>query len=368
MSSAILGPTLKALAEQTGSSLDQISILFAVKSLGFLLGSFVVGRAYDRIPAHPIMTGALVGMIVMMMLVPFIGWLPLLGGVMLLLGLSMGSVDVGGNTLIAWVHREKIGPYMNGLHFIWGVGGVLSPLILIGLAYLVVDDVRWTYWLIALYLVPLVFWLVRIPSPQPLVSTDDSKSGIGQLPFVVLVTVFYFLNIGAEVCTSGWIVTYATETKLVSETAAAFLSSLFFGSLTLTRLITIPFAARFRPSQILIFDLAICLLSALIMVLFPWSWVAIVIGVAGMGIGIASIFPTMLAFVQNRILLTGRMTSWIFLGASLGGMSIPWIVGQLFERISPQVVLYAILLCTVGSIVVFGVLKTGWERKVDEAS
>ena len=265
MSSAILGPTLKALAEQTGSSLDQISILFAVKSLGFLLGSFVVGRAYDRIPAHPIMTGALVGMIVMMMLVPFIGWLPLLGGVMLLLGLSMGSVDVGGNTLIAWVHREKIGPYMNGLHFIWGVGGVLSPLILIGLAYLVVDDVRWTYWLIALYLVPLVFWLVRIPSPQPLVSTDDSKSGIGQLPFVVLVTVFYFLNIGAEVCTSGWIVTYATETKLVSETAAAFLSSLFFGSLTLTRLITIPFAARFRPSQILIFDLAICLLSALIM-------------------------------------------------------------------------------------------------------
>ncbi|MEM7124921.1 MAG: MFS transporter [Chloroflexota bacterium] len=364
MASSIIGPTLKALAEQTHSGLDQISILFTFKSLGFLIGAFFVGRAYDRFAGHPIIVIAMIGMMIALILVPLVSWLVLLSGVIFLLGLAMGSLDVGGNTLLVWVHREKIGPYMNGLHFIWGAGGVISPLILIGLSYFFIQDMRWTYWLLGLYLIPILIWLARIPSPHsPTKEEEDNQAG-NQVLFVGLVSLFYFLNIGAEVSASGWIVTYASEMGLASEGAAAFLSSLFFGTLTLTRLISIPFTARYRPSQLIMFDLIVCSLAALFMLLFPRSWIAILIGISGFGIGIATIFPMMLAFAQNRIALAGRVTSWFFLGGSLGGMSIPWIVGQFFERLSPLIVLYAILICTIGSAVVFGILKVGWERKV----
>ena len=49
---AALGPTLPLLAAQTHSSLSQISILFTVNSLGYIGGSLLSGRMYDRYPGQ----------------------------------------------------------------------------------------------------------------------------------------------------------------------------------------------------------------------------------------------------------------------------------------------------------------------------
>ena len=51
------GPTLLKLAEHTASELDQISSIFLFGSLGYLLGSYIGGRLYDRIPGHRFMSG-----------------------------------------------------------------------------------------------------------------------------------------------------------------------------------------------------------------------------------------------------------------------------------------------------------------------
>src|SRR5215204_2350248 len=53
------GPTLLKLAEHTSSGLDQISSLFLFGSLGYLLGSYIGGRLYDRVPGHRFMAGIL---------------------------------------------------------------------------------------------------------------------------------------------------------------------------------------------------------------------------------------------------------------------------------------------------------------------
>jgi len=59
-------------------------------------------------------------MATMMILVPLIPRLPLLAVVWLILGVGSGALDVGGNTLLIWVHGRQVGPYMNGLHFFFG--------------------------------------------------------------------------------------------------------------------------------------------------------------------------------------------------------------------------------------------------------
>ena len=41
---------LPALAEQTRSTLGQVSILFSARALGYLLGSLLGGRLFDRLP------------------------------------------------------------------------------------------------------------------------------------------------------------------------------------------------------------------------------------------------------------------------------------------------------------------------------
>ncbi len=53
-------------------------------------------------------------------------------------------------------------------------------------------------------------------------------------------TLFFFLYVGAEVGFGGWIFTYAVALDLGSETAAAYLTSAFWGALTFGRLLTIP--------------------------------------------------------------------------------------------------------------------------------
>jgi fucose permease len=57
----------------------------------------------------------------------------------------------------------------------------------------------------------------------------------------------------------------------------------------------------------------------------------------------ASIFPTAIALVERRTHLDSKTTRWFFVGASIGGMTLPWLAGNLFEHIGPQAAMLAIL-------------------------
>ena len=45
---AITGPTLPALATQTGSRIGQMGLLFLASSIGYTIGTLVSGRIFDR--------------------------------------------------------------------------------------------------------------------------------------------------------------------------------------------------------------------------------------------------------------------------------------------------------------------------------
>ena len=49
---ASLGPTLPYIASNTGTTLASLGLLFTLRSGGYLLGSLVSGRLYDRFPGH----------------------------------------------------------------------------------------------------------------------------------------------------------------------------------------------------------------------------------------------------------------------------------------------------------------------------
>src|SRR5437867_13210258 len=64
--SAVLGPTLPGLADHTHSALSGISFLFTARAFGYLLGSFISGRLYDRMPGHRTMSFFIVLMALLM--------------------------------------------------------------------------------------------------------------------------------------------------------------------------------------------------------------------------------------------------------------------------------------------------------------
>ena len=107
MASASLGPALPDLAENTGSLLSRISILFISNRIGSILGSIVGGHLYDSNPGNIVMGVMLLLIALGLIFIPLASSLYLLLAVILAVGFARGAVDVGGNVLIVWTHEHK---------------------------------------------------------------------------------------------------------------------------------------------------------------------------------------------------------------------------------------------------------------------
>ena len=326
------GPTLLKLAENTSSALDQISSIFIFGSLGYLLGSYISGRIYDRMPGHQVMAGMLVLMGITVALVPVATSLSTLLLIILILGFAKGALDVGCNTLILWVHKETVDPFMNGLHAFFGVGAFVAPLI-VARVIVVTDNIYWVYWTLSIAAFPIAAFIWSLSSPSPRVTPDEHKeTPLPILPVAIMVLCFV-LYVGSEVGYGNWIYTYALKLGLGTEITSAYLTSGFWGSFTLGRLLAIWVSTRLRPKTILYWDFAGCLASLGIILLFRDSLTVLWIGTVLLGLSMASIFPTFLTLSEERMHVTGTMAGWFLVGGSIGGMTLPWGIGQAFVRI-----------------------------------
>lgn len=357
MAMASLGPTLPGLAQQTRSTVGDISFLFTVRSFGFLLGSLFGGRFYDRLPGHQVMAATIVCVSAAMAAMPLVGELSLLLAVMLVLGTAEGALGVGGNALMVWVHGSGVAPFMNALHFSYGVGGFIAPLI-IARTLSADNTIRTSYFVLAAIILPTAILLLRIASPPgATVKTDAGTRGSkSDYRLVFLIALLLCLYIGAEVSFGSWIYSYVLKLNIGNETQAAFLTSLFWGSLTLGRLLGVPIGARFRPRTILLADLIGCFVSVGIAILWPESITAITIATVLAGLSMASVYPTALTFAERRMTITGQVTGFLIVGGSVGGMIVPLVIGQLFEAIGPRVMMFTILADLLLLLVVYFVL------------
>ncbi|HEX7973093.1 MAG TPA: MFS transporter [Anaerolineales bacterium] len=355
MTTASLGPTLPGLAAHTRSTLGEVSFLFTARSLGYLLGSLGGGRWFDRFPGHRIQAGMLLLMAGMIALAPTVPMLWLLAAVLVVLGFGEGTLDVGGNTLLVWVHGKEVGPFMNGLHLFFGLGSFLSPVI-IAQAVLLSGDITWAYWILALLILPVVIWVARLPSPPIMTGHEDGRDVRLNYGLIGLVMLFFFLNVGSETSFGGWIFTYARALNLGTETGAAYLTSMFWGSFTLGRLLSIPIATRFHPRWILLGVVLAGLASLALILAGRSSYPIVLTGVIGTGLSMASIFPTTITLAGRYLPINGRITGLFFVGGSAGAMFFPWLIGQLFEPVGPQVTMVLILAALTAALAVYGAL------------
>jgi FHS family Na+ dependent glucose MFS transporter 1 len=326
------GPTLLKLAEHTSSGLDQISSIFLFGSLGYLLGSYIGGRLYDRVQGHRFMAIVLVFLGITIALVPLASSRWVLFTVALISGLFKGALDVGCNTLLLWVHNETVGPFMNGLHAFFGLGAFIAPLI-VAQVLTVTGDIYWVYWFFAIAAFPLAIWVWSLPSPPSrAVPAHHESAPFPILPVLIMVLCFV-LYVGGEAGYGAWIYTYAFTLNFGTEVTAAYLTSAFWGSFTVGRLLGIWISTRARPITILALDFVGCIASVGLILLFQESAIILWIGTVLFGISQASIFPTFLTLAEERMHVTGTIAGLFLVGAGVGGMILPWLIGQAFVQV-----------------------------------
>ena len=338
---SVEGPTLLKLAEHTSSALDEISSLFLFSSLGYLVGSYIGGRMYDRVPGHRFMASILVFLGIMVATVPLATTRWALFTIVLVLGLFKGALDVGCNTLLLWVHDETVGPFMNGLHAFFGVGAVIAPLV-VARVLLLTGDIYWVYWLFAVICLPLAFWIWSLPSPASrAVPAKHESTSFPLLPVLVMVLCFV-LYVGGEAGYGAWIYTYTFTLNFGNEITAAYLTSVFWGSFTVGRLLGIWISTVAKPLTILYLDFVGCVISVGMILLFPQSNIMLWIGTILFGLSQASIFPTFLTLAEERMHITGAIAGLFLVGAGMGGMILPWLIGQAFTQVGASAMMVMI--------------------------
>ncbi|MBO0726402.1 MAG: MFS transporter [Blastocatellia bacterium] len=349
-----LGPTLPALAAQTNAGMKQISNLFIARSFGTLIGSWMIGRFYDRIAGHPLLALSLLAVAAALALVPSAPQLPILLAVTVFMGIALASINVGGNALIVLVHGERVRPFISVLHFAFGVGGYLAPLLVAQLERRA-DGLQLTYWLLASATVPVA--LITFLSPSPSLREHrslDSTMGAPAL-MIALFAVFAFLQIGAEATTMGWYFSYALE-RGMNRQAAAYLNSGFWAAFTVGRLATIWMSLRFKAVSLIVAGLSSALLIAIGLLISTPAPFFLWFGAIGLGLAIAPVFPNAFGLAERMLGLSGKITGFLLVGSSAGSMFWPWLTGQFFKSNGPQVAPLVVALNLFGALAIIALL------------
>jgi MFS transporter, FHS family, Na+ dependent glucose transporter 1 len=333
----ITGPALPSLAEQTGSTLGAIGAIFLLGALGGMVGTALSGRILDRIPRGHLLLGlAQLISAVLFALIPQAGSLPLLLLIFFINGLPVGMINTGANTLLMWTHGKKAGPYMNGLHFAFGLGAFLAPTVFAQVLKLG-GTYQHAYWTLAGLAVLVSLFMLFLPGspeqPDKREGSIQSQENLRKIwPTVIIAMLFLFFYVGSEITFGNWVYTYTLTLDLADVTRAAYLTSGFWLAFTIGRAISIAVAARYTPEQIL----AVAFLGGLgalaLAILAPNSinilWAATLL----VGFFMAPIWPTGYNLAGQSIKLTATVSSIIILGDSFGAVVLPWVTGQAIER------------------------------------
>jgi fucose permease len=357
---AVVGPTLPTLAAQTHSPLGDMGRLFLVGALGAALGTLLGGRLLDHLPGHVVLgtagiaAGLLMGLIP---LAPTLGWML---AVVAVKGFAEGILNNGANTLLVWTHREKVSPYMNGLHFSFGLGAFLSPLVVAQ-----VVDVpgahRWVFiGLGALMVLAGLRVTTLAGSPRAAHISGDPSGGAQpqQVSFGIVLTaaLFLFFYVGAEIAFGGWIYTYTVELALAPSVQAAYLTSGFWLAFTVGRLLSVPLATRFTPRQLIMVALLGCVVFMGLVLTLADSVAALWVAALGTGFCMAPVYPSGFTLAVHGLQLTGRASGMILLGDSLGAMILPWLVGEVLEAAGPRAMVCLVLGSLVCDLLAFASL------------
>ncbi len=360
--------TLPDLAQRAGVNISQITYILTLGSVGFMVGTILGGRFYDRYPGHKLLARAMLLAALMMGIIPFLNSLWMMLIIFFILGLAHGLIEVGGNTLLLWVHGENSGPYMSALHFFFGVGAFLSPL-LVGIVVHQTGEFDWAYWLIMLIIIPTALFFALIPSPTIREEPEKNPKSMANRTFntntwlIVFLALFLFLYVGTEVAFSDWIFTYA-KVRLPQGliTRAYQLTSAFWVAMTIGRLVSIPLSIKIDARLLLTLDVFGSIISLGIILFGGESLSALWIGTILLGLSMASIFPLTFVLAERLMDVSGRISSYLMLGASSGSLIFPWLLGQFFEFIGPRSIMVTLFIAMLFDLGIFALLTISITR------
>ncbi|XP_053829533.1 sodium-dependent glucose transporter 1 [Vidua macroura] len=409
LSIAVLGPTFPTLAANVGKNVSDIYYIFVGRSLGSLGGSVVGGVLFDCMNATLLLALSMLGTTAGLYAIPWCKESLLLTVLMSVIGGSIGILDTGGNVLALYTWGSEAGPHLQALHFSFAVGAFLAPIVAQmdlrsseseGLAgaektnQSVLKSVPtasaasttpalndhhnegflWSYIFIGTYIlfVSIFFFVLYSKSSS---ARDKSKASVQKdrlakyhWPLVGLLFVFFLFYVGAEVTYGSYVFTYAMVFAEMTESQAAALNSVFWGTFAVCRGVAIFGAALLSPATMIVMSLLCSAASSTALAFFAHYQATLWVGTAVYGASMATIFPSGIAWIEQYTVVEGKTASLFVVGAALGEMCVPVAVGYLQGRYHHiPVVMYTVFVTSIVTVLLFPAMYklANWPQQRD---
>ncbi|GGG75075.1 MFS transporter [Paenibacillus radicis (ex Gao et al. 2016)] len=320
----VKGPAIPRMQSDFSLSEMQIGLLLALNSLGYLLACTFTGALARR---FGVKTTTIIAFAAMALSGLFIYWAANYTTLSLsyfFMYIGNGLLEIALAILAARIFTRNTGMMMNLSHFFYGLSSMVAPLLAASLmgVQLFGSELGWRgmYALVlALSVLPMIPALfARVPGDEMKPEERLSlKSFIKDRAAWLIVGMLSF-GVVSELAVGGWLVNYLEKVYGWSSDASAAMLSAFFLCFMLARLLLGPLTDRFGYTR------SIIVLSA---VSGLCSVGAIVAGESGAflfalaGIGIAPIYPTVMALLAKRY-SNGTETAITFTVTMMGVASV----------------------------------------------
>jgi fucose permease len=251
-----------------------------------------------------------------------------------------------------WRRGGSDGAALNALHLCFGIGALASP-VLVAWSLSARGDLVAASFAMGLPTAAVGVWALVRPSPARLLDEDHPSGEPASRSTLLIVSVFFFLYVGVEIGFAGWVHTYAEAIHLgggspaATIRAAAALNATFWGAFLLGRLVAVGVATRVGSGPMLAVAGSASIVGAGVLAASNGRTAPVWAGTVLFGLAIAPLYPTMLAYVGDHFPLTGAATSWFVAGSAVGGLTLPWMIGQLFDHLGPGAMPVTVLVATV---------------------
>ncbi|MDR1245774.1 MAG: MFS transporter [Clostridiales Family XIII bacterium] len=301
LSENVKGPAIPSIQSDFGIDEFQVGLLLAINAFGYLIACGYTAPLAAKSGLRPTLAVSLIGMALSgigICLSP--GFLPLaLSFFVMYLGNGMLEITLG--LMAATIFTKNTGAMLNISHFFYGLGSMIGPVLSARLMAATMENTTlgWRYMyliILSFALIPLILGLIGRMAER---SGDRQKLRITAFlkkPWVWPIILGLSLSYVCEMGIGGWLVNFLEKAYAFESGDAAFILAAFFACFTAARLILGPLTDKVGFTR-----------SMLIATSF--SGLAIIIGVAAgrpgialliiAGIGVAPIYPTMLAIVAK---------------------------------------------------------------------
>lgn len=326
-----------------------------------------------------------------------------------------GSFAAGSNPYLFHLWGKETGPYLQGYMFMFGAGGLISPLIVSHFQkapssmnsslFHVITMGGVLFWpfaivsafqLISSLLAFMIHFTFPVPDPHPsrekLVTGEHSLSNFPQenvskpgdvqeletglqsslcgertrqpnassdkifwkAMVLVFAMMFMHLFMGVQTCFANFLATFAVTSGVhLSKDQGAELTSLYWLTYTFFRVISIFYINRIGPGISICLGMIILLGANALFFPFGDSNVSLLVtAVAVAGMGGSTLWGCVYGFLEDYIPINRIVTACIITSAYMGELTFPSVLANWIDR-DPGVLQWVVLMCSLGLPVSF---------------